>query len=861
MEENKVIVMEKRRKIISVLTVFSVILSMMSGLPVMAVEIQNAGVAEDTGIIETEDYDSITVDEEEIKETENDTQSANKAVSGNSWGDICYSGKQATIVSDNNGKLYAVKGTKIYVGDGASSSNPAAIKINKKGIGKVGKTGSTTLATSMFGSAEVSVITPQMSEKKITMSVGDKHQLSLKDSGGDLMSRGIPVAWESDKQSVAQVISGNVVAVGIGSAKIYAYAGGKAFKTSVKVTDKASSTLIVNSVIGKKTKIQGLKKAGKQTYEVSGDGVSIEKGKVISSKTTISSINAKVSDGHSLRIYPESPKISTNSINLKIGERSPILIDDCHELAIWKSKNPCVAVASEYGVAIGQSPGQTVLSTKIAGKKQKITVNVSNELYQYEGEDSGSISKEWIVDNTNGNMGYIGSIYPKGKVVINEVDPSYGSGETIEEEIEHTVTFDLAGGSGTFPSVKIVEGQKISQPSEVPVKDGFNFKGWLKDGVLYDFASPVTKDFVLTASWQVKGIDFSVNLAGIDGDLEDIIEPYPITKKVTSFTIHSPERAGYNFLGWTGSNGDVPELNPVIDIEGMTVEEIEGLHFTANWSDPIEYAITYTLGGGSITGEDTVYTVESDDITLPTPEKRGYEFLGWTGSNGYVPQKSVTIQHGKTGDMDFEANWRLITYSVTYELNGGLNSSSNPSSFDVTSDSFSLSEPTRIGYDFDGWTGSNGSTPQKTITIAQGSIDDRTYTANWTARSDTAYTVKHFKMGLDGSYLNAPDEVDNLTGTTDTTIDAALKSYEGFTASSLQQLTILGDGSASVSYRYSRNKYTVEFTGTEHASVISNDNTKTRTLYYGAQIGTLPTEDDLIIDEGYEFTGWEIVDD
>ena len=70
---------------------------------------------------------------EELKEESSGT------LSGNVWSKMCFSGKQSTILVDNKGKCYAVKGTSFFVGQAASSNDPKAIKINKKGIAKIKK--------------------------------------------------------------------------------------------------------------------------------------------------------------------------------------------------------------------------------------------------------------------------------------------------------------------------------------------------------------------------------------------------------------------------------------------------------------------------------------------------------------------------------------------------------------------------------------------------------------------------------------------------------------------------------------------------------------------------------------------------
>ncbi|MDR1382131.1 MAG: hypothetical protein LBJ47_11725, partial [Tannerella sp.] len=42
---------------------------------------------------------------------------------------------------------------------------------------------------------------------------------------------------------------------------------------------------------------------------------------------------------------------------------------------------------------------------------------------------------------------------------------------------------------------------------------------------------------------------------------------------------------------------------------------------------------------------------------LAAPRKAGDVFTGWTGSNGDVPEETVTIPAGTTGDRDYYANY------------------------------------------------------------------------------------------------------------------------------------------------------------------------------------------------------------
>ena len=154
-------------------------------------------------------------------------------------------------------------------------------------------------------------------------------------------------------------------------------------------------------------------------------------------------------------------------------------------------------------------------------------------------------------------------------------------------------------------------------------------------------------------------------------------------------------------------------------------------------ADVITYTIGYTLNGGSVSGTNPPsYNVTTNNFTLINPTRTGYTFTGWTGSNGSAPQTSVSVAKGSTGNKTYTANWTPINYTIGYTLNGG--TATNPTSYNIETATFTLNNPTRTGYTFAGWTGSNGSTPQTSVSVAKGSTGNKTYTANWTANK---YTV------------------------------------------------------------------------------------------------------------------------
>ncbi len=181
----------------------------------------------------------------------------------------------------------------------------------------------------------------------------------------------------------------------------------------------------------------------------------------------------------------------------------------------------------------------------------------------------------------------------------------------------------------------------------------------------------------------------------------------------------------------------------------------------------------------------------------------GHDWDSQKDENGYY------IQRCKRNNSHIKNNG-VVTYTISYTLNKGT-ISGQKTSYNVETDTFTIPTPTRSGYTFKGWsgTGLSGDT-NKTVTVSKGSTGNKTYTANWTANTDTKYTVYHQQEQLDGTYKTV--NTDSLTGTSDSKITPNTRSYTGFTAPSKQEIVISPEGTSSVTYKYSRNSYTVSVT-------------------------------------------------
>ena len=73
----------------------------------------------------------------------------------------------------------------------------------------------------------------------------------------------------------------------------------------------------------------------------------------------------------------------------------------------------------------------------------------------------------------------------------------------------------------------------------------------------------------------------------------------------------------------------------------------------------------------------------------------------------------------------------VTTYKITYDLDGGKIDQTNPTTYTSTTKEFTLINPTKEGYSFVGWTGTDLEEATTTVTLTKGSKGNRSYKANW----------------------------------------------------------------------------------------------------------------------------------
>ena len=151
----------------------------------------------------------------------------------------------------------------------------------------------------------------------------------------------------------------------------------------------------------------------------------------------------------------------------------------------------------------------------------------------------------------------------------------------------------------------------------------------------------------------------------------------------------------------------------------------------------------YASGDDVTTVGDEVKAVVALPVTLTTP---GYENVSLTVKD--ANNQEVTLTDGTftmpNSDATVTGSMTPIVYHITYDLSGGTVATANPATYTVESATFTLNNPAIPGVDFLGWTGTDLDDLTTTVTIAKGSIGDRSYKAKFdamTLQDGMAYTL------------------------------------------------------------------------------------------------------------------------
>ena len=324
------------------------------------------------------------------------------------------------------------------------------------------------------------------------------------------------------------------------------------------------------------------------------------------------------------------------------------------------------------------APGKYKIYVHCKGYKdlvQEVTVTAHTTTYTQIFVTAGTGTEPNTAPTLDPDVKWVlnGGIVPGGKVPTNAelwselkaYYTSYYSENRADQEIANVATFMtkackiMTDSKSEFKwmgdYIKEVSAEQGITLTDDPAADGmeaawrYAVQGFLNCSTFRD-AWPKAADFSTAGKPEKWGDAYRV-AKGISAEL-----PYTITG---DYTIPTPVREGYDFLGWYDQNST----------SGTKYTKLtKGWKGTlyALWQETPKGDVTWVLNGGSVSVTLPNYITDAP-YTIPTPTRSLYVFVGWYDQNSTSGNKLTQLPVGYKGSV--YAIWRES--KVTWELNGG----------------------------------------------------------------------------------------------------------------------------------------------------------------------------------------------
>ena len=225
-------------------------------------------------------------------------------------------------------------------------------------------------------------------------------------------------------------------------------------------------------------------------------------------------------------------------------------------------------------------------------------------------------------------------------------------------KIQDDVKWELHGG---YINGVTLPGRISGSPYTIPTpsRNMHVFLGWYDNEAGTGTALtvlPVGYKGTVHATWRTAQVTWVLNGGKVYKDGQEVTLPTSIK---SAYTIPTPIRDGYDFVGWYDTNNTSGnQLTRLTAGYDGTIYAI--------WEAAVPTDVKWVLNGGSVSG--TLPTeITGSTYTLPTPTRSGYVFLGWYDNPEGTGTPITTLPVGYKGTL--YALWREA--KVTWVLNGG----------------------------------------------------------------------------------------------------------------------------------------------------------------------------------------------
>lgn len=373
---------------------------------------------------------------------------------------------------------------------------------------------------------------------------------------------------------------------------------------------------------------------------------------------------------------------------------------------------------------------------------------------------------------------------------------------------------------------------QVSLPTP-PTKEGYSFIGWYTDAALtIPYAEgKITAGITLYAKFNVSSVYIVVNTDG--GEKINAIEVAP----GADYTIPEAVKEGHTFLGYTyvDDNGDEQSF----PLSGKYPNNVS-IRITAKY-EVNKYEVTF-VGEG----ESTQEVAYGSTAVVPNTDRAGYTFEGWyTSATEQTDATKFDVTSAIKDNITLYAKYTANDYVISILPNGGTFANASDAMLTVTfGETYTLAEPTRVGYTFAGYVVDATEAPfEKSGKYTTAS--NLTLEATWTKDSYTV-TWKNFDTE------EVLSTVENVEYNQKVSVPSAQAGYELVAVYAADKTTVVDVeetgivGNTELYVKYAPKTYTITVNGVEDGYV-------NPTVKYG-ETYTLVTPDR---GEGYDFAGFE----
>ena len=669
---------------------------------------------------------------------------------------------------------------------------------SKKAVAK--KVGSAAL-TINGDTHEVDVIQPEMQENEISLNVGTSETIHL-----DNVPNGTYVSWVSEDPIIASVNDGTVYGHTAGATNVHAWINGSKYTTEVVVNSVGRvSASDIYMPVGGTANVDFLSRSAFDNSSCFTYENGIIKGTSAGSET----INI---DDTVVKLHAEDVSLVTDSnltgdvtggysLELSSGDAYGLTFEYVRQDVNWTSSNPNSVIVNECGYVYARKAGTSTVSATVDGKDIEINVTVDGGSAlpgTSTGSSVGVINVSGSSDGSNIQLMVANSLYNVGVLEDDMVNPA---DLPVDGEENIVAVFPYVDENRVIRTIDL-----LNVPLTRSLKNGEEMM--------------IIRD-------PLDAVYHHVNLNAGEGTFRDgtqrkvitALDGYPSTYPI-------PQKEGYVFDKWTEGGQDFDDTTPITEDKSLVAVYRErtdddpllpgtNTHTGAYQVtlDPRSKNIEYIDGlGGYNAGDEVVLTIETTAGYAVNNVAAGSLSISALGNDKYkfvMPNGNVSIL----------VQTMVEEHTITYDYNGAKDCESlNPTIYNVETERFTLNAPTRRGYIFRGWTGSNGSYVQREVVIDPSTMEtltDLEFKANWQPDGEAAYTVRAFYADLENNFSDNPTDMFEFyapVGSNVTVdIDDVVGGYDrGFTVDEARKTaTVEGDDSTVIDFFFTRNSYTV----------------------------------------------------